>query len=154
MPVTLRYAVTEEMVWAVTSCRSVLCEMAEQWRLILQPFILSSCLHSAVYGAAHCALFVKATNSMRSVMWQCTVSSVICGSVLSAVWYVVVYCQQSDMWQCTVSSLICGSVLSAVWYQMSSVFVIYCCPFVVLYEVLKSKVGLSCTNNLLLVLLL
>jgi len=38
---------------------------------------------------------------------------------------------------------------------MSSViFFIYCCPAVVLYDVLKWKVGLSCTNNLLLVLLL
>ena len=32
MPVTLQYAATKGMVWVVTSYRSALCEMPEEWR--------------------------------------------------------------------------------------------------------------------------
>ena len=52
----------------------------------------------------------------------------------------------SVRWQCTVSNLI-SNVCSRFFFLF---FFIYCCLAVLLYEVLKWKIGLSCMNNLLL----
>ena len=77
MPGTLTYVVTKGMVWVVTSYRSALCEMAEKWRSHLAVFHFI--IMTAQHGLWSCSLccFLKTANTVRFVMWQCTVSSLI-----------------------------------------------------------------------------
>jgi hypothetical protein len=58
--------------------------------LVLQSFIVSSSLQSTVYEAAHYALFLKAINNKRSVMWQFTVSNLISNVLVSFILFIVV----------------------------------------------------------------